>query len=52
MAPMDDDSEDDEQAIAKLWHGFCPTLTTIILPRGRVWFEEASSRWTSLDVAA
>ena len=26
MAPMDDDSEDDEQAIAKLWHSYWHTL--------------------------
>ncbi|KAF5375848.1 hypothetical protein D9615_008238 [Tricholomella constricta] len=38
----------EEQAIAKLWHRWCPTLKTIILPRGRVWFE-GRSEWSSLD---
>ncbi|KAF8063377.1 hypothetical protein FPV67DRAFT_1563467 [Lyophyllum atratum] len=38
----------EEQDIAKLWHHWCPTLKTIILPRGRVWFE-GRSEWNSLD---
>ncbi|GBE85675.1 hypothetical protein SCP_0801970 [Sparassis crispa] len=36
---------DDEQEIAKLWHKACPTLKTIILPRGKVWFER-EGKWT------
>jgi hypothetical protein len=47
MAPIEDSSEDDEQAIAQLWHNCCPTLKTIILPKGKVWFQDAS-KWTSL----
>jgi hypothetical protein len=31
--------EIDERKIAKVWHGSCPTLKTIILPQGKVWFE-------------
>lgn len=48
MAPIDDASEDDEQAIAKLWHKYCPTLETVILSQGKVWFQSASS-WNSLN---
>lgn len=29
----------DENVIAKQWHDSCPTLKTIILPRGGVWFQ-------------
>ncbi|KAG5643847.1 hypothetical protein DXG03_009578 [Asterophora parasitica] len=29
----------DESEIASLWHHWCPTLKTIILPTGKVWFE-------------
>ncbi|KAJ3565520.1 hypothetical protein NP233_g7581 [Leucocoprinus birnbaumii] len=31
--------EIDEKKIAKVWHASCPTLKTIILPQGKVWFE-------------
>lgn len=31
--------EIDERKIAKVWHASCPTLKTIILPQGKVWFE-------------
>lgn len=31
--------EIDERKIAKVWHSSCPTLKTIILPQGKVWFE-------------
>ncbi|KXN92811.1 hypothetical protein AN958_05591 [Leucoagaricus sp. SymC.cos] len=31
--------EIDERRIAKVWHSSCPTLKTIILPQGKVWFE-------------
>ncbi|KAF6756721.1 hypothetical protein DFP72DRAFT_275018 [Ephemerocybe angulata] len=30
----------EEQEIAEKWHEECPTLRTIILPRGRVWFQK------------
>ncbi|KAF9442503.1 hypothetical protein P691DRAFT_681381 [Macrolepiota fuliginosa MF-IS2] len=35
----DEDEEIDERQIAKVWHSSCPTLKTIILPQGKVWFE-------------
>jgi hypothetical protein len=28
---------DDDQKIAEMWYTHCPTLKTIILPRGTVW---------------
>lgn len=31
----------DEADIAKQWHRACPTLKTIILPKGKVWFQNA-----------
>jgi len=34
----------DESAIAKQWHSSCPTLKTIILPKGRVWFQETADK--------
>ena len=37
----------DESAIAKQWHRSCPTLKTIILPKGRVWFQETAARDTN-----
>ncbi|KAH0580519.1 hypothetical protein J132_08163 [Termitomyces sp. J132] len=45
-------SPHEEQAIAKIWHHWCPTLKTIILPRGKVWFSEGPEgqlEWSSLD---
>ncbi|KAG6907558.1 hypothetical protein DXG01_008440 [Tephrocybe rancida] len=30
----------EEQIIARIWHQSCPTLKTIILPLGNVWFAE------------
>jgi len=38
-------SFDDEHEIAALWHQSCPTLKTIILPKGQVWFER-DGHWT------
>lgn len=35
--------EIDERKIAKVWHSSCPTLKTIILPQGKVWFEGTST---------
>ncbi|EAU83481.2 hypothetical protein CC1G_04737 [Coprinopsis cinerea okayama7 len=29
----------EEQEIAETWHKHCPSLQTIILPRGKVWFQ-------------
>jgi hypothetical protein len=42
-ASPDETSNIDESAIAKQWHRFCPTLKTIILPKGRVWFQETAA---------
>jgi len=43
MAASPDETLDiDESMIAKQWHKSCPTLKTIILPRGRVWFPETA----------
>ena len=35
----------DEEEIAALWSKACPTLRTIILPKGKVWFER-EGKWT------
>ncbi|KAJ4490708.1 hypothetical protein J3R30DRAFT_3277255 [Lentinula aciculospora] len=44
----DDVSQDDEQNIAAMWHKSCPTLKTIILPMGKVWFID-NFKWTCLE---
>jgi len=36
---------DDEATVAEQWARACPTLTTIILPKGRVWFAGSEGRW-------
>ena len=36
---------DDEATVAECWARACPTLTTIILPKGRVWFAGSAGRW-------
>ncbi|KAF8258501.1 hypothetical protein EI94DRAFT_1754513 [Lactarius quietus] len=36
---------DDEAKVAEHWARACPTLTTIILPKGRVWFASSAGRW-------
>ena len=36
---------DDEATVAEQWARACPTLTTIILPKGRVWFAGSAGRW-------
>ncbi len=38
-ASTDESSSVDEGKIAQQWHRACPTLRTIILPKGRVWFQ-------------
>lgn len=38
-------SIEDEGEIARLWSKACPTLRTIILPKGKVWFER-DGKWT------
>ncbi|KAH9170249.1 hypothetical protein EDB89DRAFT_1335197 [Lactarius sanguifluus] len=42
---------DDEAKVAEHWARACPTLTTIILPKGRVWFagSAGSARRVRLD---
>ncbi|KAF9221108.1 hypothetical protein BS17DRAFT_785922 [Gyrodon lividus] len=37
MAPGAQTSVDDEKRVVTLWHKACPTLKTIILPKGIVW---------------
>ena len=39
MAASSSDSSIDEVNIAKDWHRACPSLRTIILPKGSVWFQ-------------
>ncbi|KAG9312520.1 hypothetical protein JVU11DRAFT_6915 [Chiua virens] len=41
-------STEDESEIATLWHKACPTLQTIILPKGVVW-GYADGQWVSLQ---
>lgn len=38
-------SVEDEGQIAQIWSKACPTLRTIILPKGKVWFER-DGKWT------
>lgn len=50
MATMNSEEDIDERNIAKRWHIACPTLRTIILPKGKVWFDAgARSGWSCLD---
>ncbi|KAF8151725.1 hypothetical protein B0H34DRAFT_664486 [Crassisporium funariophilum] len=51
MAACDESSSIDEGKIAKQWHNSCPTLRTIILPKGRVWFQGSfdNSEWDCLS---
>jgi hypothetical protein len=39
---------DDEATVAERWANACPTLTTIILPKGRVWFAGRTGGWVHL----
>ena len=49
MVPGAPESEwEDESEIAACWHKACPTLKTIILPKGVVW-GYADGRWVSLQ---
>jgi len=36
---------DDEATVAERWARAYPTPTTIILPKGRVWFAGSAGRW-------
>lgn len=55
MAPGESISLKDEQDIAESWHKCCPTLQTIILPKGVVWFADKSvagaGHWACLDMS-
>lgn len=48
-ASPNETSNIDESEIAKQWHRSCPTLKTIILPKGRVWFQETAADKTNPD---
>ena len=49
MAASSNDSSIDEVKIARDWHRACPTLRTIILPKGSVWFQGEADRETQED---
>ena len=52
MAATDEASSfEEEQDIAMLWHHWCPTLKTIILPKGKVWFGGPGNadQWSTID---
>ena len=36
---------DDEATVAEQWASACPTLTTIIIPKGRVWSVGSEGKW-------
>ncbi|KIK54770.1 hypothetical protein GYMLUDRAFT_176676 [Collybiopsis luxurians FD-317 M1] len=44
----DNVSNESEQNIATMWHRSCPTLKTIILPMGKVWFID-NAKWMCLE---
>ncbi|KAI6144370.1 hypothetical protein BKA82DRAFT_152200 [Pisolithus tinctorius] len=48
MAPGTGASVDDEGMVAMTWHEACPTLKTIILPRGMVW-ALTNGKWLCWD---
>lgn len=45
--PTTAQAEEDEGRIAKMWHRACPTLRTIILPKGKVWFQNTPASSTT-----
>ena len=47
MAPGVPTSYNDERSIAEAWSKACPTLQTIILPKGLVWFQK-DENWACL----
>ncbi|OAX34492.1 hypothetical protein K503DRAFT_774485 [Rhizopogon vinicolor AM-OR11-026] len=47
MAPSVPTSFNDERSIAEAWSKACPTLQTIILPKGLVWFQR-DENWACL----
>lgn len=48
IPPNTESSVDDEGVVATTWHKACPTLKTIILPRGMVW-ALTNGKWVCLD---
>jgi hypothetical protein len=47
MAPGTPSSSNDEKSVAEVWSKACPTLQTIILPKGLVWFQK-DENWACL----
>lgn len=52
MAAAGDDStgQTGEREVAEMWQKACPTLSTIILPNGIVWFCKSGTEGTHLLV--
>jgi hypothetical protein len=50
-AAEDEDGAVDEGAVAARWADACPTLRTIVLPQGKIWFKKAERRWKLLEDA-
>lgn len=44
MASGESESGPDEASLAECWHEACPTLQTIILPKGQLWFRRGE-KW-------
>jgi ferredoxin len=44
----EDEPPVDEAAVAAAWARACPTLKTIVLPQGKVWFRK-DDRWRCMD---
>lgn len=44
MASGESESGPDEASLAARWHEACPTLQTIILPKGQLWFRRGG-KW-------
>jgi hypothetical protein len=47
----EDEDGVDEGAVAARWADACPTLRTIVLPQGKIWFKKAERRWKLLEDA-
>jgi hypothetical protein len=52
MAASSNEPYVDEVKIARDWHRACPTLRTIILPKGSVWFQGEADGGTHQDDAS
>lgn len=44
MASGESEGGPDEASLAERWHEACPTLQTIILPKGQLWFRRGE-KW-------